>query len=325
MVVGIKFPRRAESVSSYADYKVFVDFWNPLTEVLTENYRRLVLRGETHILAVYGPQGAGKTLLGRQLQSDFAATLKGAREYNRENVWHRIVAPEGATLLSEASTSDTTFRYFSDDPKWLAEVVKEVGGADGARRCVAVADNAETYYFISGCLQSIQSSDVAGLSEEQRLVAAAQQLVNACRTNMSRTLLILLSNNMDFLQRLQAAVDAAHRGLMQIVEVPVPTALEKERAVRVNINRLNEVGYWYCLDSAGPDKKQAVYDSLRNADATFPSAFEAVDTALVSGSTGAGRTGRPARKNLLSLVCLTDLDDVSESQPLGSGPTVEAA
>jgi hypothetical protein len=199
-----------------------------------------------------------------------------------------------------------------------------VGGAEGKRRCVAVADNAETYYFVAGCLQGMPPEGLAGLSEEQRLVAAAQQLVNAARTRMSRTLLVLLSNDMAFLRRLQSAVDAAHRGLMQIVEVPVPTALEKERAVRVNINRLNDVSYWYCLDNAGPDKKRAVYDSLKNADATFPSAFEAVDTALVSGTTGS-RTGRPARKNLLSLICVTDLADAATGPDIGGEPSREAS
>jgi hypothetical protein len=45
---GIRFPTRAERLDSemFEDYKVFVDFWNPLTEALTESFRALQIRDE---------------------------------------------------------------------------------------------------------------------------------------------------------------------------------------------------------------------------------------------------------------------------------------
>ena len=68
---GILFPDRAESLGQYQGYKVFLDFWDPLSLELRAFYEGMALRLETRCLAVYGPQGSGKTLFANKLVSDF--------------------------------------------------------------------------------------------------------------------------------------------------------------------------------------------------------------------------------------------------------------
>lgn len=119
---------------------------------------------------------------------------------------------------------------------------------------------------------------------------------------MSGVLLIMLSNDEKYLRDFQKEVESQHQGLMKISMLPLPSPADKERAVRVNINRLNDVSYWYCLDKGGLPQKREIQSRLSDAT-TFPAAFEAVDKALEYGS---NRVGRPPRKNLLTLVCLAN-------------------
>src|SRR5262249_30259086 len=92
---GISYPSRAERLDNerFSDYKVFVDFWNPLTEKLIENFRALQVRDDASIMGIHGPQGAGKTMFTRQLRSDYEDTksqLKAGIAVNPENLWQRI-------------------------------------------------------------------------------------------------------------------------------------------------------------------------------------------------------------------------------------------
>jgi hypothetical protein len=103
---------------------------------------------------------------------------------------------------------------------------------------------------------------------------------------------------------------------MVLDELPMAKGVEKEIVVRVNTNRLNAVSYWFCLDKAGPQEKAAVKTALEGAS-TFPDSFEAVNTAISTATPT--RIGRPARKNVVTLVVLTrgPAPDVSQIHALG--------
>jgi hypothetical protein len=292
-VLGIHYPERAEGVGDYKDYKVFVEFWDPLVEQLSSNYRRLVLRRETRILGVFGEQGAGKTLFANQLKEDFEAAKGGARP-DPQNVWHAITSV-GKEAVS--SPRGGAFVEVDEDVDWVQTLVDFVKPVD--RDVVAVADNTETHYFLRG-LAGDRVPD--GDRHDINLVrVAAERLVRLARNELRGVMLILLSNDERYLGALNAEVEAQHAGLMTMAGISLPSSQDKERAVRVNINRLNPVSYWYCLDRGGLPQKKDVYNRLADAT-TFPKAFEAVDAALQSG---VSRTGRPPRRNLLTLICLS--------------------
>src|SRR5689334_22492832 len=90
---GILFPERAEILreAEYQGYRVFLDFWTPLSAQLRAFYDGLVVRRDTRALLVHGPQGGGKTMFARKLASDFAATPStGAIAADSDNLWHRV-------------------------------------------------------------------------------------------------------------------------------------------------------------------------------------------------------------------------------------------
>src|SRR3954453_20236977 len=105
---GITYPTGAERLDLFADYKVFVDFWNPLTEELIESFRALRVRSDASIVGIHAPQGAGKTMFSRQLKADFDESreqLKSGIGVTPENLWRRISS--GGTLDRELITDNT--------------------------------------------------------------------------------------------------------------------------------------------------------------------------------------------------------------------------
>lgn len=322
--LGIFYPDRAEEVVRYADYKVFVDFWSPLTDHLSEQFRRLYLRRQPRILGIYGEQGSGKTLFATQLLDDYRLTKSQSPSFiSTENVWHRVAQGAGATInaLREA-TRDCICQPVPDAIDWPEQVKRWRGSTYSP--LVAIADNTETDYFLRG-LSKGRYPD-ANRTNETYLEVAAENLVKEMRNplfeeSLSGTLLILLSNDRNFLDTFKGKVDDQHRGLMEVIDLPLPTAAEKERAVRVNVNRLNSVSYWYCLDKGGDKHKKAVRGRLLDAT-TFPDAFDAVDQALGASTV---RPGRPGKKNLLTVINLVQAESVGvDLVSLAPQPKIEA-
>lgn len=158
--------------------------------------------------------------------------------YDSTNLWHRVCAGASsnngeASALVAQGTTDSDFFQIENDESWVDSLTSWVERPE--RQCIAIADNAEGYYFLQGLLP-------AGVSQQDEGArrVAAQRLVRLARTELAGTILILLSNDRRFLEDLQEHVEAQHGGLMSLVDIPLPGPADKERAVRVNINRLNE-------------------------------------------------------------------------------------
>ena len=134
------------------------------------------------------------------------------------------------------------------------------------------------------------------------LESVAQRLVEDCRGDFSRSLFLLLSNDREYLDQLKEELDRSHLGLAQPVGLPLPAPALKEEIVRTNTNLLNPRSYWFCLDQGGPEEKRDAYQTMMG-DRGFIDAFQAIGRAL-SARERARRAGRPANKNLLTLVTL---------------------
>ena len=306
---GIVFPDRAERIADFAGYRVFLDHWDELSARLGDSYEKVAMRGQSRILGIFGEQGKGKTLFASQLTAAFSETKEAIGKQNfhfdEENLWHRIA---GGSERDTAHVRDATRQgdclLVENNNKWVDSVSTWVGSRSD-RTCVVIADNAERAYFLQG-LVDLPTADFIKLKDDDALMTmAAQRLVDLCRTSMAHSLILVLSNDERFLLSLRAAVEKQHEGLMALLPLPGPAARDKEAVVRINTNRLNRISYWFCLDKAGPDEKKAVFSALNGAT-TFPASFEAVNTAIRSAT--ANRMGRPAKKNLLSLVTLTASD-----------------
>lgn len=313
---GIRFPDRAENLGEYDAYRVFLEPWDPLATDLRKLYEGLAVRRDTRLLAVYGPQGTGKTLFATKLVGDHEATRRAIHQDSilpdRQNLWHRIVGGRSDTPSNElirTATERSVVAMIENEQEWVTRAADILTGQTD-RHCILVADNAERAYFRQGLVDLSDAEFLALGSSDEAMRMAAQNLVRHCRTTLRGSLIVLLTNDDLFLLNLAEAIEAQHSDLMRIAHLPMPSGTDKELVVRVNTNRLNQISYWYCLDRAGPDHKRAVRDAILGA-ASFPKTFQAVDEAIRYAPPS--RVGRSARKNQISLLVLNDLrvaDDI---------------
>lgn len=308
---GILFPDRAESLAepSFSGYKVFLDHWDELGNRLRDLYEGLAIRRDSRVLAIHGAQGSGKTLFARKLASDIERTRvaigKGTFEPDSSNLWHRIsgTADLVATLIMNA-TAHVSVKEVENTKEWVAEAAGWLNPLEN-RHCILIADNAERAYFRQGLLNLSDAEYLQMGETEEAMKMVAQNMVAHFRSDLRGLLLVILSNDDDFLLTFLDAVDRQHEGLASLSCLPLPHGADKETVIRVNTNRLNPISYWFCLDKAGPPDKRAIRSALLSPS-TYPTAFAAVDGAIRSASPS--RVGRPAKKNLLSLVVLSGDD-----------------
>lgn len=303
---GIRFPDRAEALEDFEGYRVFLEPWNPIADALRPWWEAAALRRSSHIFAIHAPQGAGKTLLTKKLAKDFETTKSNlhAFDLDRSNFWHRVSG--GPALQSElirTATAMTDLMTLANVKTWPAEVDTFITGQRAAAR-VLLADNAERTYFRQGL---VEMSDMDYLAAEaqpglNRLVA--QRLVDRLRTSMRGTLLVLLSNSAEFLSGLQEEVEQQHVGLMTVTNLELPGPRDKETVIRVNTNRLNGASYWAAIDQGTIEDRVALKTAL-SGNTTFPDSFRAVDSA------SRNRTGRPALRNVITLIVFANIDDAS--------------
>lgn len=318
-LLALKYPDRAESLEDYDRYRVFLDHWQPLITELSKMRRALYARRDSRILGIYAPQGSGKTLFARRLQSDI---LQKESVINSENLWHRIAEEhkaDGTTGIASVNNLKVLLRDAGTDTAWLPDLRSYLN--QNENRAIVILDEADQAYLQLRLLEMSMSDFLAFPHPERLLVASAEKFVKECRTVLHGALFILLSNKRDFLESFSTAINNQHHGMMVVAEMPPANALTKEKVVRINTNRLNDFTYWYCINNATPVRKSAIYNALNGAG-TFPAAFEAVDAAVSDADQT--RTGRPAIKNSLTLCVFYEDADISELyKHLGLEFTVE--
>lgn len=305
---GIRFPDRAEALDDFASYKVFLDPWQPLADELRRLWEPLADRGESSILAIHGQQGAGKTLLTKKLTQDFEATRVAAPVVpDTNNIWHRITGRKDgkldASLIKEA-TSRTSLNEIENKATWVDDAARIMVGQRG-RACVLLADNAERAYFRQGLVSMTDMEFVAHQDTEALIRLSAQRLVEHMREGLRGSLLVILSNDELFLLALEEEVEKQHSGLLRLAQLRLPDARTKETVIRVNTNRLNPVTYWSSIDQGKNEDRIALKLALEG-DSSFPDSFRAVDEA------SRNRTGRPAKRNAITLIALANTHDARE-------------
>lgn len=316
----IIYPERAEYLSEqkFRSYKVFLSHWDTLTEKIKSNFEEAHLRRVSKTLIVHGAQSTGKTLLANKLSQDLqstAALLQSGAPlvYDESNMWHRAVSGFGRNpdLVSE-NTKATALLHIEDDSEWISKA-KQFCGSNTGRTALVVADNCERDYFIQGLL-GLSDIQFLQIGRTPSLIrSAAQKFVALCRGELKGAMLLMFTNDAQFAQEFESAVNSQHQGLVETTSMPMPSSRDKETVIRVNTNRLNPFSYWYCLDRAGIDEKKNTYRTLTTSSSPttqggYKAAFEAVDQAIQRATPS--RIGRPPKKCLLTFFVLIDKDDV---------------
>ncbi|GBR14891.1 hypothetical protein [Asaia spathodeae] len=310
----IVYPERAEYLNEdiFQSYKVFLNHWNDLASKFKSNFEESILRRVSKTLIVVGEQSSGKTLLANKIDQDFRATKEKCREntieYDRSNIWHRIVSGVGKNNdLIKSNTDKSVLLHIENNAEWV-ERVKSFCGANSDRTCVIIADNCENHYFIQGIMGMTDTEFLQFGYTETLLTSAAQRFVTLCRTDLRGAMFAMFTNNSSFAESFYEKVNKLHNRLVETIPLPIPSPQDKETIIRVNTNRLNPFSYWYCLDRAGVEEKLNVLEKIKS-EAGFKDVFEAVDNAIQKASPS--RVGRPPKKCLLTLFAFTDQNDIT--------------
>jgi hypothetical protein len=300
------FPQRAEFLEQHRfdAYRVHLEHWRELSLEFRRAFEAVYVRQSASILLVHGQQGTGKTLFARKLEEDFAKTEDGTISDVQENLW-AVLAGGNPVIRATAERAATTtaLRRVAPSSGWLAEQ-RAFARQDKHTMRVFVVDDVHRDGFLREWAELSQGEYMRLKADGHYatvLESVAQRLVEDCRGDFQRSLFVLLSNNTALLETLHQELERWHVGLSRVLELPLPEPALKEKIVRTNTNRLNRRSYWYCLDRGGPSEKQQAYQTLQS-EGGFLDVFNAIDRALGSGSSS--RPGRPANKNLLTLVTL---------------------
>lgn len=299
------FPDRAENLGQFSAYDVDLEHWRSLSTVFRQTFQSVYERGSSAVLLVHGAQGTGKTLFSRRLEQDCKRATEGSLVPDPKNLWHTLVGddpPVRSTI--ETATRHSVLRRIEPNSGWL-QGLRDFAKHDDRRVRIFVVDDAHKDVFLrewAGLSQAEYLGFKARKEESVALGSVAERLVEDCRGDFLRSIFLLLSNDAARMQKLKEHIDQSHIGLAKVLELPLPAPEAKEQIVRKNTNRLNRMSYWYCLDAAGKEERLAVYDVLKAPDKGFTNSFVAVSEALQSADVK--RAGRPANRNLITLVTL---------------------
>jgi hypothetical protein len=300
------FPERAEYLAEgrFDGYRVSLDHWRALAETFREAFETVYERQSARVLLVHGGQGHGKSLFVRTLEHDFKASAQSV-EPDAGNLWHVLAggSPPSAETVRRA-VSTTVLRRVEPRSSWLPDE-RAFARADTHPMRIFLFDDAQKDAFVrewAGLTQGEYSRLKAEGHRKVALESVAERIVEDCRGDFRRALFVLLSNDAQFLDDLKLELARSHDGLAKRVELPLPAPSVKEEIVRTNTNLLNPRSYWFCLDQGGPQEKKDAYQTLMG-DRGFIDSFQAIGRALAAQNR-AKRAGRPANKNLLTLVTL---------------------
>ena len=299
----LHFPDRAENIGQFSAYQIHLDHWRPLSDPFEDAFTAIYERGSSALLLIHGAQGSGKTLFCDRLEQDFKRATQGSLDPRSDNLWHTLVggAPMRRDTIEKA-TAGTELSRVRPVEGWLAEE-RRVATADKRYKVrLFLLDDAHHEVFLSELAKvSLDWFRARPRREAENgvLGTLAESLVFECRNDFQRSLFVFTSNRADLMRTLHDEIERSHARLSRVQELPLPAAPVKEAIVRTNTNRFNNVSYWYCLDMAGPAEKERVYQVLHEQKG-FTDSFLAVDDALKSS----GRVGRPASRNVITLVTL---------------------
>lgn len=300
------FPERAESLTpgNFEGYRVSPGHWRALAATFRAAFEAVYVRRSARVLLVHGAQGHGKSLFAKTLEEDFNSAKGGVSEFDEDNLWHALSGGPDASADTVVRARGTTE---------LRRVEARAGWLDRERNA-AISNNSDLRIFLfDDAHKDLFNSEWAGLTRgeyttlqanNQRgasLKSVGERIVEDCRGDFKRSLFVLLSNDRKYLLDLQIEIERSHHGLAEYVELPLPAARIKEEIVRTNLNLLNPRSYWFCLDQGGPKEKEDAHKTL-SGDKGFFDSFQAIDRAF--GAQTRERSGRPANKNLLTLVTL---------------------
>ena len=283
----ILFPDRAEDFRFNPvlrkGYRIFLKHWPEFISFLEKSYEKVAHRQASYALTVYGEQGVGKTLLADKLITDFEITKtkisEGNLVYEDNNLWHRISGGrnENVELIKQA-TIITEIKDLSDRIDWVEEVTKW-GKNFPNKPKIVILDNSERAYF-GASLAGINEVEFFEKKNSSHVAThIAQQFIRLARSDIKGTLFIILGNDKQYLTDFYQSCEKQHKNMVSFHELPLPLNMDKEMIVRINVNRLNPVSYWACIDKSGPDMKNELYQKLHGA-ATFPESFNAVEEAF---------------------------------------------
>jgi len=299
------FPERAEYLeqSQFVRYWIHLEHWRELSAEFRRAFEAVYVRRSARILLVHGEQGTGKTLFTQRMERDFQRVKERKVDDEDQNLWIVLAGgDDGDKTVSEQAAKGTVLKRIRATSGWLDEA-RSFAMANASLMRVFVIDDINKDVFLREWA-GLQPGEYTRLKAEGHLdtvvETVAQRLVEDCRGDFQRSLFVLLSNDQHLLERLHEQLERSHAGLARGLALPLPKPDLKEKIVRINTNRLNRWSYWYCLDRGGPEEKKRAYETLRG-DQGFKDSFEAIDRAFaVRGA----RAGRPANKNLLTLVTL---------------------
>lgn len=303
------FPERAENLGQFETYDVDLEHWKPLSSVFRQAFQSVYERRASVVLLVHGAQGTGKTLFSRRLLADFekAASAKGNLDPDKQNLWHVLVgenAPTRATI--ERATSGSVLRRIETRTGWLEEQ-RQFAKNNQQRVKIFVMDDAHKDVYMrewAGLSQAEYLNFKERKADTVTLGSVAEKMVEDCRGDFVGSIFLLLSNDAARMEALKEHIDRSHKGLGVVLELPLPDAVTKEQIIRKNTNLLNRMSYWYCLDSSGKGQQKEAHKVLTDIATGFTECFQAIDQALHSEDR---RTGRPANRNLITLVTLGTL------------------
>ena len=315
----IIYPERAEYLtddSVFSGYRIFLDHWTDITAYLQESFEVLQTRRFSKALLIFGKQGCGKSVLANKITSDFerskAAISAGTLSYDENNIWHRVCggnADHDQIANVNDATKGTVVLLVENNKDWIEEATKLVQGNQD-RTCLVVADNCEKDYFLKGLLNVSDDVYLQSGRTSAALRAGAYRFVELSRTSLRGCFFVFFTNDEDFAFSFDSYVNEQHNGLVDILDLVMPSVEQKETIVRINVNRLNSFSYWLCIDRAGPEEKLAVWKTLKSAE-TFPATFQAVDNAIRSSTRS--RVGRPARKCILNAFVLISNEQIEHT------------
>jgi hypothetical protein len=298
------FPERAEFLEEgrFDSYRVSLEHWKALAHTFRAAFEVVYERASARVLLVHGGQGHGKSLFVRTLERDFK-TPRTTPDPN--NLWHALAGGSPPSMETIRKAADTTaLRRVTPRAGWL-ENERKFARENLQTMRVFLFDDAQKDPFVREWAELTQGEYAQLKAGGHRLTAlesAAERIVEDCRGDFRRSLFVLLSNDPGFLDDLKQQLDRSHRDLAVRVELPLPVPTVKEEIVRTNTNLLNPRSYWFCLDQGGPEEKRDAYTTLMG-DQGFLDSFQAISRALAAQHR-AKRTGRPANKNMLTLVTL---------------------